>query len=211
MNHDEKGPPTTFVPALPRTCETERGPLLLYDGSTPEVIEQVRLADGLCAFSRTPEREHQLLLTIARQPESSLILASPFFTGEVIGEVTLTPEKGWWPGEMNLYEITVQVSPPWRRMKVARALLEYALGLDFLEDKIIVGFGLSWHWDLQGARLTVFAYREMLARLFASYRFTEYATTEPNIRMNAANIFLARIGKRVDRQAQIQFFNALIQ
>ena len=74
-----------------------------------------------------------------------------------------------------------------------------------------MGMGLSWHWDMEGLGLTMYQYREMMARLFATHGFTEYLTTEPNIRMSPANIFVARIGKHVDRDILNTFFERLLQ
>jgi hypothetical protein len=74
-----------------------------------------------------------------------------------------------------------------------------------------VGMGLYWHWDVEGVGLHVYQYREMIARLFATYGFSEYLTTEPNIRMSPANIFVARIGKYVDRDTMNTFFERLLQ
>jgi hypothetical protein len=70
--------------------------------------------------------------------------------------------------------------------------------------------GLSWHWDTEGLGLNSYRYRELIARLFASQGFVEYPTTEPNVKLEPANIFLARVGKRVDQRVVSQFFNHLL-
>ncbi len=193
----------------PRTYETAGGPLLLFDNCSPEVVEHLHADDGLRAFTHTPEREHQLLLSIARHADAKLTLATTF-TGEIVGEVTLMQANGWWSQGGNVYEIAVQVSPRWRRQGIARTLLAYALEDDIVEDVILVGLGFCWHWDYAETGLTPFAYREMIARLFASYRFMEAVTTEPNIRMNPANILLVRLGSRIDVQTERQFYSRLL-
>ena len=51
----------------------------------------------------------------------------------------------------------------------------------------------------------------MIERLFAHYGFTEYLTSEENIRMDPANIFLARLGHRVTTATISQFYDRLLQ
>jgi hypothetical protein len=83
--------------------------------------------------------------------------------------------------------------------------------LDCLEDLIIIGMGLSWHWDTAGLGLTRFAYRAMIERLAAHYGFAEFLTSEENIRMDPANILLVRFGRRVAAATISQFYGRLLQ
>ena len=80
-----------------------------------------------------------------------------------------------------------------------------------MEELLIVGLGLSWHWDYEGLGISRFRYREMIARLFAAHGFTEFLTSEPNIRMDPANILVARLGSRIDRESMSRFFQRLLQ
>ncbi|HLJ34812.1 MAG TPA: hypothetical protein VKU38_14215 [Ktedonobacteraceae bacterium] len=192
------------------TLDTPSGLLLLHDNCPSSRIEGLRADNGLRAFARRPEREHQLLLNIAKKPENKLTIASTP-DGIIIGEVTLAPADARWGDTEHIYEVAIQVSDGWRRWGIAHALLAFALEFDTLEQMIIVGMGLDWHWDVEGLGLTVYQYREMIARLFAAYGFSEYLTTEPNIRMSPANVFVVRIGKYVDRDTVNTFFERLLQ
>jgi len=161
------------------------------------------------AFARLPEREHQLLMSIARRPDCALAIAhTP--EGVIVGEVTLAPGDEWWEGLENVYEVAIEVSSNWRGLGVASQLLSFALELDALEDMILFALGLSWHWDTEGLGLNIYRYREMIIRLFGALGFVEYPTTEPNISMEPANVLLARIGKRVDQRAASRFLNRLL-
>jgi GNAT superfamily N-acetyltransferase len=189
--------------------ETKAGPLLLRDFCPPSLVERLRAEDGLRAFARLPEREHQLLVSITRRPDAAIALAhTP--AGEIVGEVTLAPGDEWWEGFENVYEVAIEVSTNWRNMGIARQVLAFALELDALEDMILFAMGLSWHWDTEGLGISVYRYRELIARLFATQGFVEYPTTEPNIRMEAANILLVRIGKRVDANVVSRFFTHVL-
>ncbi len=192
-----------------KTLETATGPLLLRDFCPPSMVERLSADDGLRAFARLPEREHQLLLSIAKRPDCALALAhTP--AGEIVGEVTIAPGDEWWDGLENVYEVAIEVSSHWRGIGVARNLLAFALELDALEDMILFALGLSWHWDTEGIGLNVYRYRELILRLFATQGFVEYPTTEPNVSMEPANILLARIGKRVDQRNASRFYNRLL-
>jgi acetoin utilization deacetylase AcuC-like enzyme/GNAT superfamily N-acetyltransferase len=197
------------TPSRSKTLETSNGTLLLRDFCPPSLVERLEADSGLNAFARLPEREHQLLLGIARRPDCALALAHTS-AGEIVGEVTLAPGDEWWEGLENVYEVAIEVSSHWRGLGVASNLLVFALELDALEDMILFAIGLSWHWDTAGADLSLYRYREMISRLFTAQGFTEYPTTEPNISMEPANIFLARIGKRVDSRVIGRFFNRLL-
>ncbi len=197
------------TPSRSKTLETQKGPVLLRDFCPPSLVERLVADSGLHAFARLPEREHQLLLGIAKRPDCALALAhTP--AGEIVGEVTLAPGDEWWDGLENVYEVAIEVSSQWRGLGIARQLLAFALELDALEDMILFAIGLSWHWDTEGLGLTLYNYREMISRLFTSQGFTEYPTTEPNVRMEPANIFLARVGSRVDARVVSRFFNHLL-
>lgn len=193
-----------------RTYETPAGQLLLARHCPPSLVERLRADNGLRAFARLPEREYQLLLGVARQPQSSLTLAYTL-SGEIVGQVTLAPAGSRWQGISNACEVAVEVSSGWRRRGIAHQLLRYTFDLQSLERKIIVGLGFAWHWDFEEAGLSRFQYRAMIERLFAAYGFVEYLTSEPNIRMDPANIFLARLGTQVGQEDMAQFFQSLLQ
>lgn len=191
-----------------KTLETPAGPLLLRDFCPPSLVERLKADSGLHAFARLPEREHQLLLSIAKSPDCELALAhTP--VGEIVGQVTLAPGDDWWAGFENVYEVTIEVSSNWRGAGLARHLLAFALELDALEDMILFAMGLSWHWDTEGLGISLGRYRKLIARLFESQGFVEHETTEPNISMEPGNILLVRVGKNVDEYVVRRFFTRL--
>lgn len=197
------------TPSRIKTLETARGPVLLRDFCPPSLVERLQPDAGLCTFARLPEREHRLLIDIARSPDCALTLAhTP--TGDIIGEVTIAPADEWWEGIDGLYEIAIEVSAHWRGIGIARDMLAFALELDAKEDMIFFALGLSWHWDAENLGISIYRYRELIARLFGSQGFVEYPTTEPNISMEPANILLARIGNRVDKRVASQFLNRML-
>lgn len=189
---------------------TPIGTILLQNHCSAELVEQLCADTGLRAFARNPEREHQLLLHVARQPECRLALAyTP--DGKIVGQMTLAPVDDWWQDLKQTYEMGIEVSTQWRRCGIARQLLAQVFTDTVLEQWIILGLGLSWHWDLEGTGLSPFDYRKFLAEQSASYGFAEYMASEPNLTMSPANILLARIGSNVSLENINQFFSCLLR
>lgn len=193
-----------------RVFDTALGRLFLQYDCSPELVKRLRADDGLRAFARRPEREHQLLLTIAQHPDARLMLAYTA-KGEIVGQVTIAPADSWWRDDEPIYEAAVEVSARWRQHGVARELLTLALEHEEMEQAIIIGLGLSWHWDTEGLGIPASHYRFLIAQLFAPYGFMEYMTTEPNIAMDPANILLVRIGAEVEQEVLNSFLNRLFQ
>lgn len=201
-------PGGSAAPSRMQTIETPKGSVLLRDFCPPSLVERLTAESGLHAFARLPEREHQLLVDIAKNPDCALTLA---YTpgGAIVGEVTVTFGDEWWEGVDDIYEVTIEVSSQWRNAGIARRLLAFALELDTLEHMILFAMGLSWHWDFEGMGMMPHQYRNLLARLFSSQGFVEYTTTEPNINLEPANILLVRIGKQVDPYVASQFLKRI--
>src|SRR5712691_13279446 len=190
--------------------KTPAGSLFLRSCCSPAFVGGLKADEGLRAFARLPEREHALLLSLAQQPETMLTLAYTA-RGEIVGQATLAPVDSWWQGIGNAYEIAVEVSSRWRKLGIAHQLLSCALEFESLEEFLVLGLGFSWHWDYEGLGISRFRYREMIERLFATYGFVEYLTSEPNIRMDPANILLVRLGSKVEQEQVNQFFQRLLQ
>jgi len=189
---------------------TPLGPIFLRSCCPSAFVKELKVDEGLRAFARLPEREHQLLLSLAQKPENRLTLAYTA-TGTIVGQVTLAPLDQGWQDFENAYEIAVEVSAGWRRMGIAQQLLSLALAFESAEESLIMAFGLSWHWDFVGLGISRLRYRELIARLFAAHGFSEYLTSEQNIRMDPANILLARLGSRLTEESINRFIQHLLQ
>lgn len=192
-----------------KTIQTSAGMVFLRNHCPASLVESLEIDDGMRAFARLPEREHSLLVKIAGREDARLTLAyTP--ACKIVGQVTVAPADAWWSGLESVYETAIEVSSNWRRQRIAHRLLESAAEQEELESMILLAMGFSWHWDTDGLGLNSVRYRELIARLFASQGFVEYLTSEPNIRMDPMNIFLARIGRNVKQQTINAFLNRLL-
>ena len=134
MQKEQSYSPTEELPGTTRnspvqTYKTTAGPVFLRSDCSPAFVADLKVDEGLRAFARLPEREHQLLLSLVQKPENRVTLAYTA-AGTIIGQVTLAPSDQQWPNIGNVYEIAVEVSTGWRRMGIAQQLLSLALDYD---------------------------------------------------------------------------------
>jgi acetoin utilization protein AcuA len=123
---------------------------------------------------------------------------------------------GWRPSENDrwsalgdlMYELgAIEVSRNYRGEGIARLLFEAFMDDEFFEDKIAYMNGFSWHWDLEGAGLSMPEYRRMMVNFVRTQGFKEQYTNEPNVAMREENFFTVRIGERVLQEDVRKFKN----
>lgn len=191
-----------------RTLETARGQILLRDWCPPSLVARLHADEGLHAFARRADREQALLKRIASDPLCELVVAhTP--EGLLIGQVSICAAEDWWEGIPDLYEVAIEVSSNWRKLGLASALLTFALEPDYFEEVILFALGLAWHWDLDGAGMGSLSYARLIRQLFEGVGFEKMAANEPNLPLDPANIFLARIGGSVNPGTEAQFRSRL--
>ncbi|HEY0754057.1 MAG TPA: hypothetical protein VGD98_08865 [Ktedonobacteraceae bacterium] len=199
-----------YAAAAQRAYASPAGTIYLRDHCPAAFVEQLRADAGLRAFAHTPQREHALLLALARSESGELTLAYTA-RGLIVGQITFAEAGEWWSEAGVCREVAIEVSASWRKRGVARHLIELVATREDLENWILLAQGFSWHWETEQLGLPVMRYRAMLARLAISYGFVEYLTSEPNISETPANILLGRLGSKVDQQALERFYTCLLR
>jgi acetoin utilization protein AcuA len=155
----------------------------------------------------------ETLATVAALPDANVTIAlSP--AGQIIGYIECSyPDaiEGWRDNADGLcYELgAIEVSRNWRQLGLGRAMTTLILADPFIETKVFFLTGYCWHWDLDQTRLSAYAYRNMLVRLFRPFGFRVYLTTNPEIRMSSANVLMARLGQQITT-AQIERFQKML-
>lgn len=197
-----------WAPPVSRYRQTSHGPVIFTDRAVPSLVSRLDAHPQLVSFARTPEREKQLLRTIAEDPESNLSLAhTP--AGVIVAQVSIVPAEGRWADLPEVYEVGIEVARDWRAAGIGPQLLKFAFERKTIERMIVLALGLSWHWDLEGEGLSVGGYRDMLARLFATVGFHEERTDDPEINHAEGNILLVRAGSLVDHDVYEEFHSRL--
>lgn len=206
------------------TRESQQGRIYFRRRVPAGCLERMELAEGLGIFFRYDlPRQKDILLNIARMDYGDVVLAH---TAEnlVVGYVTMHPvdptERWDIPnrvslvnpaGRLYIHEFgAIEVSRQWRGLGLSSTLMRAGFeGDTWYDDKILVSVEFAWHWDYEESGLSRFAYRNMLKKVIASVGFEQMDTDEPNVLMDAANMFMVRIGPKVPHQIQQQFFSLL--
>jgi acetoin utilization protein AcuA len=118
------------------------------------------------------------------------------------------PEKydRWSKLDYLMFELgAIEVSRNYRKLGLARTLIKTLMAESFMDRKIAYMNGFMWHWDVDGAGLTLLEYRRMLIGLLKEHGFNDYYTNEPNIALRPENVFMARIGAEVSDEDQKRF------
>jgi len=202
------------LPWLPEgrtaTLHLAPGTAHLRDRCPASLVQRLRVAPGMHAFTRSDERELALLARIAARPENNLVIAHTA-DGEIVGEVTLAPAEGRWGAVDGLYELAIEVAPAWRGAGLGEALLRFTFEPGYVERLIVIALGVSWHWDLAGTGLSPWAYRDQLIRLLSTVGFRPVHTDDPDIAAGEANVLLARIGRNVPHDTYDEFHRRLVR
>lgn len=216
MSHDESIEDQTGSCYASRDhplCETtEEGTLSIIPRCPPEKFPELVLDKGIGNFShyRSIIQKLDVFQKIARAEGGRVAVAL------IRDHVLVGYSACWYPPEGErwsklgklMYEMgAIEVSRKYRYLKIARRLVSALMYDDFFEDKIAYMNGFSWHWDLDGAGLTMSRYRRMIMGLLRQHGFKEVYTNEPNIALREENFFMARIGSRVSDEDRARFRN----
>jgi len=194
---------------------TTKGVVHLRTHCSPDFVDGLELDEGLGVFPqyRSIIRDKGTLKEVAALENANLVIAYDD-DGKIVGYIAFSnpsPMERWGKdGRGLLYELgSFEVSRGWRRLGVAKKMVEIALQDDEWEDKILFLTGFSWHWDMPETGLTKPGYRKMLMHIFEPFGFRHFYTTEPNIMMDTANMLMARIGSRVSDEDRERFLDLL--
>lgn len=195
-----------------RYIDTAKGRVWIKASCEPDFISSLQLDEGMGAFAAPnypASREKKALERISRSEDSNIILA---FTekGVIVGFVAIAPpskaERWGKQGGRGIVEaMAIEVSRGWRSMGIANQMMQVCLGNPFFDDKIVICTGYSWHWDMQSTGLDKQSYRCMLLAYLEKAGFMYYETDEPNVNLDSANFFTARIGPAVSGELYDRF------
>lgn len=200
-----------------RTAEvtTPKGVVHIRTHCSPDFVDGLELDEGLGVFPqyRSILRDKETLKEIAALDGANLVIAHNE-DGKIVGYIAFSnpsPRERWGKNGLGpLYELgSIEVSRGWRRLGLAKKMVEIALEGDEWEDRILFLTGFSWHWDMAETGLTKPTYRKMLMHIFEPFGFRHFYTTEPNVTMDTANMLMARIGARVSDEDRERFLDLL--
>jgi acetoin utilization protein AcuA len=197
MQHETPSAPPTKNTA---TLETPEGNILIENYCPAEKLEPLTVDSGICMFSRhNPERQKRALLNVANSEGGNVIAA--IFNDLLVGYIGVHhPSEGERWGKAGypwLFELgAIEVSRNFRESGMSMAMMHAAWDDPFYEDKIVLTTAFTWHWDLEATGMNKLEYRELFIDLAGRFGFMEMVTDEPNVTMDAANLFLVRLGRK---------------
>lgn len=202
----------------PDYMDTPKGRVWIVAKADPGLISSMPLGEGMGAFAAPnypATREKKALERIARGADSNVILAHAD-DDSIVGFVAIAPPSSaerW--GKLSvrglIEAMAIEVSQNWRGLGIANKMMEIGLRDNFFNDKIVICTGYAWHWDLESSGLSKTAYRRMLLEYLEKAGFMYYETDEPNVNLDSANFFTARIGPNVDAELYDRFEQLLFK
>jgi acetoin utilization protein AcuA len=194
--------------------DTPEGPVELITYVQPQDLEGWTMDQGIGHFSsyRSLLTSRESLASVAADPDGNLCLALALDSNVVGFCVRRPPQPGERWADMNppiMYEVFGENARGWRDLKLMKPMLELVVNEKANDDRILYIVGYSWHWDLDFTKKDVHAYRDTIIHLLQPLEFKQYPTNEPNISLRPENLFMARIGKNVDKPTKKRFTNLL--
>ena len=194
--------------------ETPRGTVEILSYVTPRELEGWELDAGIGHFSsyRSILTSRESLAEIAADPEANLCLAVHQESTVVGYCVRRPPQPGERWAKMQppvLHEVFGENARGWRDMKLMKPMLEMVVLEPDNEERILYIVGYSWHWDLDHTKKDVQAYRDTIIHLLQPLGFRQYPTNEPNVGLRPENLFMARIGDKIEPPVKKRFTNLL--
>lgn len=206
------------VPGKDDSIVTPRGRVWIREKADPAFIGSLELDEGMGVFAAPnypPSREKKALQRIAGNEESHIILA---YNQEhkIVGFVAIaSPSQaerwGKLSGQGLLEAMAIEVSRGWRSMGIADKMMELGLLDPSFNDKIVICTGYTWHWDLDSTGLDRITYRNMLLKYLEKAGFLYYETDEPNVNLDSANFFTARVGPKASAELYRRFEQLLFK
>lgn len=204
---------------FPQKCieqPTSNGLVSICSFCSAEFISTLEFKQAFQPYSRYHPiiSKKETLIEASKEPDANIVVA---FTieKEIIGFSVLqypSKEERWSRvGEKVMMEVSViEVGRNWRGMGISKQLLLRTTNdHPLLEDRIFYMVGYSWTWDLNGSKMTVMQYRDMMVHLFSSAGFKIYQTNEPNVLLRPENLFMARMGANIPPEIQKRFKKVL--
>ena len=157
---------------------------------------------------RSPGEQGAALTSIAADPHGCVWIAER--DGRVVAYVSYHP-----PGELEtwgddatgrLVELgAIEVAPSLRGERLGERLLAASLADGRFDDTVVFATLYSWHYDLSRTSLTPFAYKRLLEKLYRKEGLVRMPTTDPEIRADAANALMVRVGPRAPAEVVEEF------
>lgn len=183
------------------------GPVELRACVDPAMLVRFEPDQGLRAF-RPAGLQLAALSEIARLPGGCVATAT--IAHRLVGYAAFHPPDPIerWSGSRvpGIIELgAVETSAAHRGRHLARRLLETTVNTGRFDEGILIATLYHWHYDLEGAGMSTYAYRRLLERLYGSVGLVVVDTDDPEIKPYPGNSLMARVGPRAPIELRAEF------
>lgn len=197
-------------PVISKVANSDKGIITVEGPTASEKISNYGINDGLRAF-RPAWRQKEALVEIAAD-DGWIVTA--INQNIIVGYIAFHPpgEFERWSEAANpkILELgAIEVAPDFRNIRLGKEMMQVAFTDPIIENYIIISTEYCWHWDLEGTRLGLWEYRNMMTRLMQSVGMVKMDTDDPEIGYHPANMLMVRIGSKVSPE-DIAAFHALL-
>ncbi|OEL02102.1 GNAT family N-acetyltransferase [Staphylococcus casei] len=191
-----------------QTYHLDEGTFVIEGPISRTKLDSMTFDEGLNAF-RPPIDQFEAVKEISELDEGRIFVLH--HEQHIVGYVTYhypDPLERWSTGNLAyLIELgAIEISLPYRRLKLGSELIKISLRADEYEDYIVLTTEYYWHWDLKNSKLDVYEYKKLMQKLMGYGGLEIFATDDPEITSHPANCLMARIGSRISIE-QLQAFD----
>lgn len=191
-----------------QTYHLDEGTFVIEGPISRTKLDSMTFDEGLNAF-RPPIDQFEAVKEISELDEGRIFVLH--HEQHIVGYVTYhypDPLERWSTGNLAyLIELgAIEISLPYRRLKLGSELIKISLSADEYEDYIVLTTEYYWHWDLKNSKLDVYEYKKLMQKLMGYGVLEIFATDDPEITSHPANCLMARIGSRISIE-QLQAFD----
>lgn len=191
-----------------QTYHLDEGTFVIEGPISRTKLHSMTFDEGLNAF-RPPIDQFEAVKEISELDEGRIFVLH--HEQHIVGYVTYhypDPLERWSTGNLAyLIELgAIEISLPYRRLKLGSELIKISLSADEYEDYIVLTTEYYWHWDLKNSKLDVYEYKKLMQKLMGYGGLEIFATDDPEITSHPANCLMARIGSRITIE-QLQAFD----
>ncbi|PTI39900.1 N-acetyltransferase [Staphylococcus succinus] len=191
-----------------QTYHLDEGTFVIEGPISRTKLDSMTFDEGLNAF-RPPIDQFEAVKEISELDEGRIFVLH--HEQHIVGYVTYhypDPLERWSTGNLAyLIELgAIEISLPYRRLKLGSELIKISLRADEYEDYIVLTTEYYWHWDLKNSNLDVYEYKKLMQKLMGYGGLEIFSTDDPEITSHPANCLMARIGSRISIE-QLQAFD----
>lgn len=195
--------------------DTPFGQVRLRLLDAPEQLEGLSLDEGFGRFERYRSFFPDMASLERQLARPGALLAVALQGRAIVAYALLRPamaDERWAQlADPPMMELIVEAARNRRGGGLMKPLVAMVVQRPENDERIVYLVAYCWTWDLDDTGKTMAQYRQTLKSLVEGLGLREYPTNEPNVALRPENLFMARLGAKIeaDRACKRRFSNLL--